>query len=231
MDASQLNNVLADIYQRLYKKYGPQHWWPAEEPFEVIVGVILTQSTAWVNVEKAISSLKQAGALKPDALRKLPQEQLAALIRSCGYYNDKTTKLKAFATWFGKYFGDSLNKLFDQEIGQLRQQLLTIFGIGEESADSILLYAGNKPVFVIDAYTRRIFKRIGIQPRTDDYQYWQAIFMKNLPADAALYNEYHALLVCLAKEVCRTYPLCKDCCLSPSDELAKQFPCNKLLKK
>jgi endonuclease-3 related protein len=231
MDTELLNQVLPDIYQRLYKKYGPQHWWPADEPFEVIVGAILTQSTAWANVEKAISNLKQAGALTPDALRKLPQDELAALIHSCGYYNAKAIKLKGFAIWFGKYFGDSLEKLFAQDIGQLRQQLLGVFGIGPESADAILLYAGNKPVFVIDAYTQRIFGRIGIKPRHDEYQYWQAIFMKNLPADAVLFNEYHALLVRLAKEVCRQYPLCKECCLSPSDELVKQFPCSKLFKK
>lgn len=231
MDATQLNNILADIYQRLYTKYGPQHWWPAEEPFEVIVGVILTQSTAWTNVEKAIVSLKQAGKLKPEALRKIPQDELATLIHSCGYYNDKAIKLKAFANWFGKYFSDSMEKLFAQEIGQLRQQLLGVFGIGEESADAVLLYAGNKPVFVVDNYTRRIFKRIGIQPRIDEYQYWQAIFMKNLPTDAALFNEYHALLDRLAKDICRTYPLCKECCLSPSNELAKEYPCSKLAIK
>ncbi len=232
MDTQLLNQVLPDIYQRLYKKYGPQHWWPAEEPFEVIVGAILTQSTAWTNVEKAINNLKQAGVLTPDALRKLSQDELASLIYSCGYFNVKASKLKAFATWFGKYFNDSLEKLFAQDTLKLRQQLLGIFGIGDESADSILLYAGNKPVFVIDAYTQRIFGRLGIKPRNDSYANWQAIFMKNLSPDAVVFNEYHALLVRLAKEVCRTYPLCQDCCLSLSDKLTdNQFPCSELLKK
>jgi endonuclease-3 related protein len=231
MDAQLLNRVLPDIYQRLFKKYGPQHWWPAEEPFEVIVGAILTQSTAWTNVEKAINNLKQAGALKPAALRKLPQDELAKLIHSCGYFNVKAHKLKTFSVWFGKHFNDSLEKLFAQDTNKLRKQLLGIFGIGEETADSIILYAGNKPVFVIDAYTRRIFGRLGIKPRNDNYPNWQAIFMKYLPADAVLFKEYHALLVRLAKEVCRTYPLCRECCLSPSDkDSVGQFPCNELLK-
>jgi len=141
--------------------YGPQHWWPAKEPFEVIAGAILTQSTAWVNVEKAIANLKTAGALTPEALRHRSQHEVAELIYSCGYYNTKALKLKAFARWLGDYYNDDLDKLFAGDVETLRRQLLSIYGIGPETADSIILYAANKPVFVIDAYTRRIISRIG----------------------------------------------------------------------
>ncbi|MHB8104807.1 MAG: endonuclease [Dehalococcoidales bacterium] len=224
MDDQNLNQILLYIYQRLFAKYGPQHWWPAEEPFEVIVGAILTQSAAWTNVEKAIKNLKLAGALQPDALRKLPQDKLASLIHSCGYYNVKARKLKAFAAWFGERYNDDLKKLFAQDIGRLREQLLDIYGIGEETADSIILYAGNKPFFVIDAYTRRIMGRLGLEPQNNSYAAWQTLFMANLPADAVLFNEYHALLVRLGKEVCRTRPLCHECCLKlAADETGELF--------
>jgi endonuclease-3 related protein len=214
MDDQRLKQTLLDIYHRLLYKYGPQHWWPTKEPFEVIIGAILTQSAAWTNVEKAVKNLKQANALTPDALRRLPQNKLANLIHPCGYYNVKAHKLKAFATWFGEKYNDSLKRLFAQETNELRRQLLDIYGIGEETADSILLYAGNKPSFVIDAYTCRIMGRLGLTPHNDSYAAWQTLFMANLPADTTLFNEYHALLVRLAKEVCRSRPLCRQCCLS-----------------
>jgi endonuclease-3 related protein len=232
MDAPNLKRILQNTYRLLFTKYGPQHWWPAEEPFEVIVGAILTQSAAWTNVEKAIKNLKQADALKPDALRQLPQDELARLIHACGYYNVKARKLKAFVEWFGENYGDNLKKLFTEDTSELRKQLLDIYGIGEETADSILLYAGNKPIFVIDAYTRRIMGRMGISPHRDSYAAWQGLFMANLPADTTLFNEYHALLVRLAKDVCRTKPLCRQCCLNPTAKNAsKGFPCRYLHRK
>ncbi len=157
-----LNGILLNIYRELFKRFGPQIWWPAEEPFEVIVGAILTQSTAWTNVEKAIANLKAAGALSPAALRDIPKEKLAALIRPSGYYNVKAQKLKAFAEWFRGQYGDSLQKMFSGDTAELRRVLLDVYGVGEETADSIILYAGNKPVFVIDAYTRRIIDRVGL---------------------------------------------------------------------
>jgi endonuclease III related protein len=231
MDDQELKRVLPDIYQRLFARYGPQRWWPAEGPFEVIVGAILTQSAAWTNVEKAIAALKRAGALKPDALRNMPQDELAGLIHACGYYNVKARKLKAFAAWFGERYSDNLARLFAEDTGKLRRQLLDIYGIGEETADSIILYAGNKPVFVIDAYTRRIMSRLGLAPHGNSYAAWQALFTANLPADAVLFNEYHALLVRLAKEVCRTSPLCRPCCLNPAaGDTGGQFPCCKSLQ-
>ncbi len=156
--------ALLDIYHRLLASFGPQHWWPGEEPFEVIVGAILTQSTAWSNVEKSITSLKKVGALSPAAIRGLSREELGALIHSCGYYNMKALKLKAFARWLGDKYGDSLEKMFAGEAAELREALLGVHGVGEETADSILLYAGGKPVFVIDAYTRRICDRLGFNP-------------------------------------------------------------------
>ncbi len=194
--------------------YGPQHWWPAEESFEIIVGAILTQSAAWSNVEKAIGNLKSHGALSPAALRRLSRSELASLIYPSGYYNAKTLKLKSFAEWLGECYNDKLHELFDCDIPHLRQQLLTIHGIGEETADSIILYAAAKPVFVIDAYTRRIISRMGLVPGENSYAAYQAVFMDNLPRDVVLYNEYHALLVCLGKNVCRSRPLCPQCCLN-----------------
>ena len=194
--------------------YGPQHWWPAQEPFEVIVGAILTQSAAWGNVEKAIANLKATRALLPKALRQLSLSEVATLIHPCGYYNAKALKLKSFAQWLGEYYSDNLIKLFSHNTDYLRQQLLSIHGIGQETADSIILYAAGKPIFVIDAYTRRIINRIGLAPDSNSYAAYQTLFMDNLPTDAELFNEYHALLVCLAKNVCRNHPLCRQCCLN-----------------
>ena len=226
MDDRKLNRILNDIYRRLFDRYGPQHWWPAEEPFEVIVGAILTQSAAWTNVEKAIRNLKNAGKLSPGALRRLPEQELAGLIHPCGYYNTKARKLKAFVKWFGDKYNDSLQILFNNDIEKTRHQLLNVYGIGEETADSIILYAGNRPVFVIDAYTRRIIGRMGLAPQNDTYSAYQAMFMENLRIDAGMFNEYHALIVRLGKETCRKQPLCQDCCLNLTGEPeGHHYPC------
>lgn len=214
MDAQSLRQTLPDIYQRLLARFEPQHWWPADEPFEVIVGAILTQSAAWGNVEKAIANLRAAGALSPRALRRLSRPKLAELVHPCGYYNAKALKLKAFVYWLGNHYDDDLDSLFALDTGDLRQQLLSVHGVGRETADSIILYAAEKPIFVIDAYTRRILSRLGLAPDKESYAAYQAFFMDNLPPDAKLYNEYHALLVCLGKNVCRRRPLCAECCLS-----------------
>ncbi len=214
MDSQSKNQALQDIYHRLMAHYGPQYWWPAQEPFEVIIGAILTQSAAWGNVEKAIANLKAAKALSPKALRRLPHSEVATLIHSCGYHNAKAIKVKSFARWLGEYYNDNLSKLFANNIDHLRQQLLSIHGIGPETADSIILYAANKPIFVIDTYTRRIINRIGLAPHSDSYTAYQTLFMDNLPTDVRLFNEYHALLVCLAKNVCRPHPICQQCCLN-----------------
>lgn len=236
MDGQRINDILREIYRRLLDRYGPQHWWPAREPFEVIVGAVLTQSAAWTNVEKAINNLRAAGSLSPERLRRLPDTELADLIHPSGYYNVKARKLKAFARWFGEKYGDDLDRLLARDIDHLRRELLGIYGIGEETADSIMLYAGNKPVFVIDAYTRRITGRLGLAPRGRAYAAYQTFFMDNLPPDARLYNEYHALLVRLAKEVCRTRPLCRECCLNAGSQTttglpAGQFPCSAIARQ
>jgi len=214
MDKQSVSQALLNIYHQLMAGYGPQYWWPAQEPFEVIIGAILTQSTAWGNVEKAIANLKAAKALSPEQLRRLAVTEVAALIHPCGYYNAKALKLKSFAHWLGEHFNDDLNRLFANNIDYLRQQLLSVHGIGQETADSIILYAANKPIFVIDAYTRRIIDRIGLAPDSNSYAAYQALFMDNLPSDVGLFNEYHALLVRLAKGVCRKRPLCQQCCLN-----------------
>ena len=214
MDDQSISQALLNIYDELMACYGSQHWWPAQEPFEVIVGAILTQSAAWGNVEKAVANLRAAKALSPRALRQLPQSKLATLVHPCGYYNAKAVKLKAFAYWLGNHYHDHLDKLFANNTDDLRQQLLSIHGIGQETADSIILYAANKPIFVIDGYTRRIINRIGLAPDRNSYAAYQALFMNHLPPDAELFNEYHALLVYLGKNVCRSRSLCQQCCLS-----------------
>ena len=195
MDNQSVSQALLNIYHQLMARYGAQYWWPAPEPFEIIVGAILTQSAAWGNVEKAIANLKSAKALSPEALRWLTLPEVAGFIHPCGYYNAKALKLKSFARWLGEYYNDDLSKLFTNNTDSLRQQLLSVHGVGQETADSIILYAANKPIFIIDAYTRRIINRIGLAPDSNSYTAYQNLFMYNLPADTQLFNEYHALLV------------------------------------
>ena len=213
-EGRSLKDALEDIYHNLLASYGPQHWWPADEPFEIIVGAILTQSAAWSNVEKAIANLKAAGTLTPANLRRLSSTELARLIYPSGYYNAKALKLKSFAHWLGERYGDDLKRLFTLDIRHLREELLSVYGIGEETADSIILYAAEKPVFVIDAYARRILRRLGLGPSDNTYAAFQAIFTDNLPPAEGLFNEYHALLVHHGKKVCRKVPLCSGCCLA-----------------
>ncbi len=214
MDSDSLSKTLQEIFNRLFNRYGSQQWWPAQGTFEIIIGAILTQSAAWVNVEKAITNLTAAGALSPDSIRRITQDKLARLIFSSGYYNAKAKKIKAFAGWLGKHYDDDFSRLFAGDVNNIRQQLLMVYGIGEETADSIILYAANKPIFVIDTYTRRIINRIGLEQKNAGYAKYQKLFMTNLPNDSRLFNEYHALLVYLAKNICRSRPLCPQCCLN-----------------
>ena len=210
-----LSALLPEIYRRLYAAYGPQGWWPAESAFEVIVGAILTQSTAWVNVERALAALREAGVWSFEAIAAMPPSELAAIIRSSGYYNAKARKLQAFATHALARGG--LAPLLAQEMAALRAELLSIHGIGEETADDIIVYAAGKPSFVIDSYTRRIVDRMGFAPpgRNPGYGAYQSLFHRSLPADAALFNEFHALLDHHAKIACRkTQPICASCALA-----------------
>lgn len=204
---------LTDIYRRLLDAYGPQHWWPGDFPFEIIVGAILTQATSWTNVAKAIDNLKDAGILSPEGLRDIPTDELADLIRPSGYFNVKARRLKAFIDYlWGAHDGD-LDEMLAADGSTLRRELLSINGIGEETADDILLYAAGKPFFVIDAYTRRILERVGVNNGAGSYAEYQRLFHQALPADTPLFNEYHALLVRHGKDVCRPTPLCENCCL------------------
>ena len=203
-----------EVYRRLLARYGPQDWWPGDSAFEVIVGAILTQSAAWTGVERALANLKAAGVFSPAALRAVPIDDLGALIRPSVYFNAKSRKLKAFVEHLGEHYGDDLDAMFRQDAGALRRELLSIHGIGEETADDILLYAAGKPVFVIDAYTQRIMGRMGITPPVERYEAYQSMFMDHLPRDAGLFNEYHALLDRHGVEACRKRaPLCESCCL------------------
>ena len=206
---------LLEIYHRLYAAYGPQHWWPGEGPFEVIVGAILTQQVGWRNVELAIAGLKTAGLMDPESLARAPLEQIAQIIRPTGYYNQKAKKLKAFLDFLNARYNTDLNKLFSLPVDKLRAELLSVRGIGEETADSIILYAAEKPSFVVDAYTRRILTRLGVINGEESYGEIRELFMKNLPEDVPLYNEYHALLVRHGKERClKRNPRCAGCPLA-----------------
>ena len=207
--------LLERIYDTLFEKIGPRHWWPGETPFEVMVGAILTQNTAWANVEKAIANLKAAGLLDPGALYEVDVRRLAELIRSSGYYNQKALKLKRFVAFFVEQYGASVERMKAEPTAELREKLLQINGIGPETADSILLYALEKPVFVVDAYTRRIFSRHGWVEPTIEYEDLRRFFEEALPEDVQLFNEYHALLVYVGHHWCRRAPRCDTCPLQP----------------
>jgi endonuclease-3 related protein len=206
-----MKTLLMKIYERLYKAYGPRHWWPGETPFEVMVGAILTQNTSWRNVEKAIGHLKGRGVLNNEGIRKLRKSQLASLIKSSGYYRIKADRLKVFADFlFEEYKGD-LIRMGEERMEDLRQKLLGVKGIGPETADSILLYGLNKTIFVVDAYTRRVLSRHGLVSEKASYEEIQRLFMNHLPLDERLFNEYHALFVHLGKTVCKKIPECDIC--------------------
>lgn len=198
------------VYRRLHGHYGVQQWWPADTAEEVIIGAVLTQNTAWINVEKAINNLKQADALATDIISSMPHEQLAELIRPSGYFNVKAKRLRALCVWLEAQGG--YESLIHWPTEQLRDALLGVYGVGPETADDIVLYAFNRPVFVIDAYTRRIFSRLGITDE-QDYEALRGFFESNLKADSRLFSEYHALIVLHAKDVCRKKPLCEACVL------------------
>lgn len=203
--------TLMEIYELLYAAFGPQHWWPGETPFEIVTGAILTQNTNWTNVEKAIRNLKSANRLTAESLQYIELSDLAELIRPAGYYNVKAKRLKEFVDWLFENYEGSLTGLEQIDTDQLRAELLTVKGIGRETADSILLYALGRPVFVVDAYTARITVRHGLIEPDADYEQLRELFESNLPQDTQLYNEYHALLVRAGKEFCRPKARCAGC--------------------
>jgi len=210
MDRSS-RNVLTDIYRRLLTTYGPQHWWPARTREETIIGAVLTQNTAWGNVERAIAALRRARCLTLRRIHRLPLEQLEELVRPSGTYRVKAQRLKNLASWLEVRFGGDLDALFALGAEQARRELLTVKGIGPETADDIVLYAGRLPSFVVDAYTLRMLRRHFLIAPRDGYERAQSLFHLALPPDSGVYGEYHALIVELGKRHCRRHARCADC--------------------
>lgn len=208
-----MRKKLLKLYDELYAEYGELNWWPAETPFEIIIGAILGQATAWGNAAKAINNLKAANVLDPKGMSQLSQDELETLILPSGYYRAKAKKVRAFLTHLQAYHNNQLNSLFDQELPTLREELLSIYGIGEETADCILLYAAKKPSFVVDTYTYRLFERLGWFTGKFHYGRLRGIFMENLPHDRQMFNQYHALIVRHGARVCQKTPQCDKCML------------------
>jgi len=223
-------NKLLQIYHRLHQQYGNLNWWPTtlenelhpkyhgkklndKQRFEICIGAELAQNTSWKNVEKAIFNLNKEKLISPERISKTNMKKLAKIIKPSGYYNQKAGKLKIFSNYLLKNYNGKVKKLFSKNISALRKELLSIKGIGPETADSIILYAAEKPIFVIDAYTKRIFSRLGFCREDCKYDELQNLFMKNLKKDIRLFNNYHALLVEHAKNNCRKKPLCEKCIL------------------
>lgn len=216
---TMLGEILLDIYKRLFDHFGPQGWWPAEDPFEVCLGAILTQNTNWENVKRAIENLKRENLLSPRALREISVEDLASLIRPCGYYNVKARRVKNFVSYLTDGYGGDIDNLRKEDPSELRRQLLSIKGLGPETTDSILLYALDLPFFVVDAYTHRILSRHGLIPEVISYDELQEIFHQNLERDVSLYKEFHALFVACGKIYCKKQsPRCDGCPLSTLDQ-------------
>jgi endonuclease-3 related protein len=205
---------LEKLYDTLYAAFGPQRWWPGETPFEVAVGAVLTQNINWGNVEKAINNLKKAGALDPFKMYKMSETRLSRLIKPTGYFNVKAKRLKALIFFIVENYAGSMEEMKKEDTALLREKLLAVKGIGEETADSILLYALEKPVFVIDAYTKRVLSRHNIMGADEPYSNFQKKFHRTIKKETALYNEYHALFVKLGKDYCKPKPACGECPLN-----------------
>jgi len=200
------------IYDSLYRRYGPQGWWPSDSELECVIGAILTQNTSWKNVEKALGNLKKARLLSIEKIDRAPHEEIASIIRSSGYFNQKAIKLKNFARFVIENYAGSLESMLGEEASTLRDRLLAINGIGPETADSIVLYAAHKPVFVVDAYTVRVLRRHRLVPEETSYDEVQELLTLSLPQDVELFNEFHALFVRVGKEQCKKKsPLCAGC--------------------
>jgi len=210
------------MYKKLFDSFGAQGWWPADSPFEVMVGAILTQNTNWQNVEKAILALKKQGLLEPEKLYRLPQKKLARFIRPAGYFNIKAERLKEFLNFFHQRFKGDIARMKKVPLSRLRSELLKVKGIGKETADSILLYALDKPIFVVDAYTKRVLLRHRLISSDASYDDIQKLFLEHLPRDRKLFNEFHALLVRLGKDYClKNNPRCDVCPLGQDGVLSK----------
>ncbi|MBF0511087.1 MAG: hypothetical protein HQL13_02030 [Candidatus Omnitrophica bacterium] len=211
MSKNSTTILLLKIFRKFLKAYGPRKWWPAKTRFEMMAGALLTQNVSWSNAKKAIDNLKKAGLLSPEAILAAPHELIADKIRSSRFYNQKTKNLKALSGFIMNECEGSLDKMFDGPIEDLRKRFLKIKGVGRESADCILLYAGKKLSFVSDAYTRRFLLRYGILEGQPEYEQIRAFFMAHLPQDLYLYNEYHALIDYHGARVCQAKPECQHC--------------------
>lgn len=207
-----MKKIYLEVYNILADYFGPQHWWPAESPFEVLVGAILTQNTNWKNVKKAIEALKQQGVLSYGALSALSSSEIGPLIKSSGYYNLKAKRLKNLLDMIAERYDGDFELFLNDSLSSARDNLLSVKGVGAETADSILLYACEHPVFVIDKYTHRVFSRHNLVDEESDYLSLQNVFVANLPEDVQMFNEYHALIVRVASTYCKkTKPLCEEC--------------------
>jgi len=209
------SQFLTDIYNALHRHFGPQHWWPGDSSFEIAVGAVLTQNTNWGNVEKAIQNLKRERCLNAKKLHEMPHSTLATLIRPAGYFNVKAKRLRNFLAFLTNHFKGSIKRMESADTEQLRESLLSVNGIGPETADSILLYALGRPVFVIDAYTKRVLYRHNIISEDATYHEMQELFHGSLQKNAQLYNEFHALFVMVGKHYCKPKPRCDGCPLGP----------------
>lgn len=215
MTYSDAARQLEMVYERLLAHYGPQNWWPAESPWEIMVGAILTQNTSWKNVDKALANLRRANRLDPARLRALRTERLAALVRPAGFTTSKPKRLKLLANFLFREYGGDPTAMRGGDLAAERAQLLALHGIGPETADAILLYVAAQPIFVVDAYTRRILGRLGLAASQASYAELQELFMKNVPPDVARYQEFHALLDTHAKQLCvKRAPRCPRCPLN-----------------
>ena len=218
-----LTRYLKKIYVRLFARYGPQSWWPARTRFEVIIGAILTQNTSWTNVEKAVANLRRENLLTPPALKSISRKRLSEWIKPAGYFNVKARRLKNFVDFLFEEYNGQLDGMIQEPLEELRKKLLSVNGIGPETADSILLYALDKPVFVVDTYTKRILSRHHLIDADAHYHEVQKKFTESLKADAPMFNEYHALIVRLGKDTCKTKPLCEQCPLNDINYPAFDF--------
>lgn len=212
-----------EMFQNLLNHFGPQRWWPAETELEMMVGAVLTQNTNWKNVKKALNNLKEGNLLSLHKLGTLSTSEVAEVIRPAGYFNIKAKRLKNLIDFIVEHYQAELSMFLTEETQALREGLLSVKGIGPETADSILLYAVRRPVFVVDAYTHRIMKRHGMTDEQASYYELQALFMDHLPEDSALFNEFHALLVKTGKEYCRRKPLCDICPLEAWGPISPSF--------
>jgi endonuclease III related protein len=213
-----MRRILKRHYALMRGHFGPTHWWPGDTPFEIAAGAILTQNTAWHNVEKALDNLRSAEALDPNTLLSMPVTQLETLLRPSGFFRVKTRRLQEFCAYLIERYGGDMIRLAATPLDRLRSELLAVHGIGPETADDILLYACGKPVFVVDAYTRRILSRHGLVPFSIGYEALRQVYETHLDTDLELFQDYHGQIVFTAKTFCRSRPNCAGCPLESTLE-------------